>query len=169
MTEDVIKIPFEKWNFEELENSFGLVRIKNHEVLINWLYGSKEKISEDVSSQLSKLKKEVEDNVETWNEEELKLYFKYPFLNLHHFHKPGIYKTFAQRKLSAIINNIELSGRIDLLIAAGKVNPRIFVCMNTKKKEERTMTLWDRFYQLCWLHNRKKRKKKINSPFMGFI
>lgn len=139
MTTEIIKKPFEKWNFEELEVAFGLQRIKRHPVLVDWLAGNKCEILQTDKKKLDELRVEVEDNVDTWNEEELKYYFMYPFLHLFNFHKPGYYKSFAQRKLTAIINDIELSGRVDLVIADGKVNPKApYFCLHEYKKERGT-------------------------------
>ncbi len=113
---------FENWNFEEIENSFGLTKVKNHPTLMDWVTAV-EPISETENNLLLSYQNLLVDSVDTWNEEELKVFFIGPVLMLVNYNQAKC-KAFLDRKLTAKIGQIEIGGVVDFLVATGKVNPR---------------------------------------------
>ncbi len=122
---------FEKWTYEELNLEFGYERIiKNFELLNQWLDEAKIiDISDDDAKAIEKLRQNLEINVVGHNEEELKMHFIIPILNLINIGKTNVYKLFAQRNISAQVTNKKgitdkLGGRVEVMAAMGIQNPR---------------------------------------------
>ena len=91
-------------------------------LLDKWL-GSEYSFGDFQKSVIEELKGKLLENADFWNEDELKLQFIAPLLQIIKYDElPGC-KVFSQRMLSATINNVSLGGRVDLLIAKGKQKP----------------------------------------------
>jgi len=114
---------FESWTLEDLGISFGLKEVRKSELLTNWL-SSKIKIEADKEKFMLHYQELLIKYNKTWNEDELKLQFIAPFLMLIDFNSDH-YKSFSQRTLSAKINDIEVSGKVDLMVATGLNKPKI--------------------------------------------
>ena len=100
---------------DNLVVSFGL-KINNSLVF-------ESKISEENQSQfLSQLIKESELEINYWNEQELVMKHIAPILNFAHI-KGENYNTFAERNLSAKVDDYLLSGTVDFMVAGGVYNP----------------------------------------------
>ncbi|PWK29475.1 hypothetical protein LV89_00315 [Arcicella aurantiaca] len=133
--------PFERWTFEDVEETFDMKRIKNHPVLTDWLNAQFEG-DDYVTNRLEVLKNRLIDNVESWNEEELKYQFLGLLMDLVGMDNEK-YKAFLGRKLSANVNGEILSGNVDFVIATGKVEPK---------------------HPFFFIHEYKQEKKKDNDP-----
>ncbi len=123
--------PFEKWTYEELNIEFGYHRIvDNFPVLDNWLNAAKSiEIKPRDAERIEELRQDLKINVAGHNEEELKLHFISPILNIVKLGKPNVYKLFAQRNISAMVTNKKgvtdkLGGRVETMVAMGIQNPR---------------------------------------------
>jgi hypothetical protein len=119
---------FENWDTQDLETIFGLVELEEMNLLELWL-ASKSTLSIPDEETVQKLKKSLKNNVDFWNEDELKLQFIAPLLMIVDFNMPN-YKIFSQRPMSAKINGIEIGGRVDFVLAKGKqkpTNPYFFI------------------------------------------
>ena len=115
---------FETWEFEQVNDAFGMVRLMEHPLLDNWLKADFQ-IDEYVLRELESLRLLTFQQVETWNEDELKFMSISPLINLAKFggwNKE--YKVFTQRRLSATINDIEVSGIVDCMVSTGKQTPK---------------------------------------------
>lgn len=117
----MIKRPFEQWLFEEVEQEFGINRVKNHPALLNWL---DVKTNEMLHPNISRLRVLLEDSIETWNEDELKMMFIAPLLTEINFNFLPHYKVFTQRLLSLETETIEASGKVEWMVATGKQTPQ---------------------------------------------
>ncbi|MDZ7899560.1 MAG: hypothetical protein U5N85_16240 [Arcicella sp.] len=114
---------FEKWETEDLILDFGLRENPKSEILRSWIE-SKVTISDAVREELSEVKRELEDNSEFYNEEELKLFIISRLLNLIKLRGEG-YRTFAERTINAEVDGISMRGRVELIVAMGIQKPRI--------------------------------------------
>ncbi len=137
--------PFNQWYIQEVEESFHIQRIyDNHPVLNAWLNDAQQlldDVDETDKIYIQRLQNELRKNIDYWQEEELKFHFIGPLVNLVGFNRE-IYSTFLDRKLSATINDMELSGKTDFMVAKGKQIPKqpfFFSYMNTKKKKAAAM------------------------------
>ena len=134
--------PFEKWEYEEVELTFGLSRSASLPLLTAWL-GANEPLSAAETAEFNNLKVELASRVEDWNEDELKFFFISPFVRLINFNEPGKFSAFSQRNISAEATTVNgermtLRGRVEFMVATGKQKPRHpFFCLHEYKPQLR--------------------------------
>lgn len=118
----MITKPFEQWLFEEVELTFEVKRNRKFGELADWL-----KVETDLPA-LSPAETVfwslLNENVETWNEDELKMNFIAPVLMDINFNKTDCYKVFSQRLLSIKTDKVDSQGRVEWFVSAGKQIPR---------------------------------------------
>jgi hypothetical protein len=130
----------EKLNFNEctlsiMEETFGLIRVRQNLVLTNWTTTDIELTDFDRET-VRRLCELLQDNVEHWNEFDLSLHFVGPMFSAVNFTKPRRFNLFAQRNLEAEVQQIKLMGRVDEVIASGYRTPKLpFFAFNEYKKE----------------------------------
>ncbi len=113
---------FETWTFEDVEIAFQIERNYQSELLSKWLL-TERNIIESQQNSIAILKNILLKNVNTWNEDELKMQFIGPLLSIVNYNTDK-YKPFTQRSLSIKTDKVETSGLVDFMIATGKVRPR---------------------------------------------
>jgi hypothetical protein len=118
----MIKRPFEQWLFEDVEIEFGVERIKDMPLLNDWLHIPQTEIS--LADNFEELRLSLLENVEMWNEDELKMMFIALFLAEFKFNHLPHYKVFTQRMLSLQTETVEASGKVEWMIATGKQTPK---------------------------------------------
>ncbi|MEY4928078.1 MAG: hypothetical protein RI894_2514 [Bacteroidota bacterium] len=123
--------PFEKWNYEELNLEFGYDRLfAPFAQLDEWLSASQSvEIKTEDWAVAQKLRTKLALEVDGHNEEELKMLFITPLLSIIDLGRTSVYKLFAQRKISAIIQKNDgtsdiLNGRVEAMVALGIQKPR---------------------------------------------
>ncbi len=127
---------FEHWEYEEIQLSFGLERVKNSSALESWLAATCQ-VSLEEQKKLDELRNLLFDYADAWNEDELKFFFISPLVNLVNF-RGETYQPFTQRKLTAKLGNIEVGGVVDFLVATGIQHPRQpFFCLHEYKQERK--------------------------------
>ncbi len=129
---------FESWTYEEVEDTFGLVKINDKPLMENWLTAVHEPDSVRTVI-LAELRKDLIEYANSWNEDELKMCFISPLIAMVHYSNSA-YKIFTQRNLSAKFDDlgIEANGRIEWLISKGKQKPKQpFFCLHEYKQENR--------------------------------
>ncbi len=131
------KIKFSDCRSEFIEDTLHIDLLEEHLVLNNWIEGKKDAEIDNVEKVvLTKLKKSLNFNIRSWNEQELAEYFIGPMLALIEFNTPK-FKIFSNRRISATIEGFELYGEPDALIATGRYSPkRPFFCLNEYKRQE---------------------------------
>ena len=95
---------------------------KQHDQLQQWME-SYPAPSEDERSALQALQDKLLDNVWDWNEEELKVYFIVPLLELVRFDHE-LYKPFLSRELSMTVQGDTVGGIVDFMVASGRRSPK---------------------------------------------
>ncbi|TAD97157.1 MAG: hypothetical protein EAZ97_12910, partial [Bacteroidetes bacterium] len=118
----MIKRPFEQWLFEDVEEVFGIERVKEIPVLTNWL--AVEQTATSLPANFEKLRLSLAENVEMWNESDLKMMFIALFLAEFNFNNYPHYKIFTQRYFSLQTEKAEANGKVEWLIATGKQTPK---------------------------------------------
>ncbi len=113
---------FESWTFEDVELEFAIEKNKYSEVLKSWL-STPVNIAEKHKWFIDEMKENLLDNVDAWNEEELKMQFIAPLLKVVNFSTKK-YNPFSQRRLSLKTDTVATSGLVDMMVATGKVRPR---------------------------------------------
>jgi hypothetical protein len=131
---------FKDWTQYELEQQFGLVKktAQNCTFLNEWLNVESTISDARVEAELDDILVDLSEYADIWNEEELKAFFIFPLLRLVNFRSKH-YKMFFERKLSTKLNNIELKGDVDAMIASGSYNNIVapFFCLQEFKPEGR--------------------------------
>ncbi len=122
---------FEKWNYEELDLAFGYKRVFTpFPVLEDWLNEATQlNLAAADIAMAEKQRQKLVLSVDGYNEEELKMQFITPILNIVDLNIYNKYKLFAQRKISATITKTDgqtdiLNGRVEAMVARGEVEPR---------------------------------------------
>lgn len=115
------KATFEGWNMDDVEQTFSL-DFEAHEPLFDEWLRSDFPVSVRERDTIADLQEDLFRRIDLWNEDELKFKFIAPFVSLVRFETQQT-SVFTQRTLSAIVNDIELSGRVDFILATGKSKP----------------------------------------------
>ena len=132
------KRAFDTWEYEEIELTFGTERVKKHPLLLSW-EKAQYTIPEPYQTLLYHYQELLIDNADAWNEDELKFFFISPLIGLVSYETPH-YKPFTQRNLSASFPefDLEISGRVEFMLAKGKQHPRQpFFFLHEYKQERR--------------------------------
>ncbi len=125
---------FTSWKYQDVEKTFGIIQRPQSSILDEWLSAIYDE-QDGHTKILEKLRLLLLQNVEGWNEEELKMKFIGPLLNLIEYDMPQ-YKSFFERRLSTTINKIEIGGIVDMMIASGYQYPlEPYFCLHEYKPE----------------------------------
>jgi hypothetical protein len=125
---------FDKWDTDDIERTFKIRRKRTHPTLTAWL-AAHHRASERDSEDIEELRDSLLMNVNDWNEDELKFKFIAPFMRLIRYDTEH-FRSFTQRIMTAIIDDIKLTGRLDFLVATGSSKPRKpFFFLHEYKKE----------------------------------
>jgi hypothetical protein len=137
--------PFEKWETEEVELTFGINFVKNMLVMQDWvlfqqpLTPKEEEVAEFYRERL-------QDFADFWREEDMKVFFIMPILQIVDFYKPLKYRTFMEATFQANLvdaqnNPCTLRGRVEMVVATGKQNPQTpFFFLNEYKAQRKVVT-----------------------------
>ena len=106
-----------------LENKFGLIPLFTSETLINWIRATWQLQTEDLSA-VSRLSTLLTHNAEHWNEYDLGLHFIGPMFSWVDFTVPLRFNLFGQSSLTSVVDGIQLTGRVDEMIATGFRSPK---------------------------------------------
>jgi hypothetical protein len=114
---------FESFDIEAIDDLFGMEQVYDAPLLVTWLQSSIE-VEQHEQDALETLRRELLHRVDAWNEDELKMFFISPILTFAGYNRSQIYKTFSQRSLKATVNDIEIGGVVDFMLATGKLRPK---------------------------------------------
>ncbi len=129
------KLNFKNCTQQMLEDIFGLTQVPRHKALQEWLE-AEGNISDFERKTLGHLRENLMLRGHTWNETELRDKFIGPMMVLVNFDSDKV-QYFAERGLSGRVEEYELSGSVDGMIAEGRWKPeKTYFCMNEYKKEK---------------------------------
>ncbi len=127
---------FKYWITQDLHDQFGLKRIYNSVLLDEWL-GATNEISNEENEHLESFRISLNENAEFWNEEELKMKFIGPLIEFVKIDSKN-FRTFYDRTISVSINEIILSGTLDMVIATGfQIPKKPYFCVHEYKQESK--------------------------------
>ena len=128
---------FDNWTYEEVENVFGLSMHRSGPAFNEWLEAKDCDPDPPTREALALLRDLLFEEALNWNEDELKLFFIGPVLGLVNF-KTQYFKPFTQRTLTARYDDHTSSGKVDFLLAKGKVVPQNpYFCLHEYKPQLR--------------------------------
>ena len=128
---------FDTWTYEQVEDAFDITLISPNPHFTNWLNAADCEPNKTEKATLDEYRNLLFDEVKNWNEDELKLFFIGPLLGLIHF-KTAHFKPFTQRTLTIETETVSASGKVDFMLAKGKMIPKIpYFCLHEYKQENR--------------------------------
>jgi hypothetical protein len=135
MEQEIEKLYLNQMTQQALYKIFGLREVANLSELDSWL-SNLPTLSEEEEIITNHYKERLLKNINSWNEQELSLGFIGPLINIVDFKIPYQLNFFAQRSISAIIDNYELLGKPDGMLAAGNFEPEApFFAFQEYKKD----------------------------------
>ena len=129
------KLRFSDCTLTQLDRRFGLRPSLSNPILDHWLH-SPITLTETDKERLQELREILILNVGGWNEQELSLQFIGPVLTMVRFIEFYRFNLFAQRHIQAVINDVELNGEPDTIIATGYREPEIPMFAFTEYKRQ---------------------------------
>jgi len=128
---------FSEFDRELLEDIFGLQENEELSILLEWIEKSKNYELDDYETKtIYLIQSRLKYRVDFWNEMELIENFISPLFSLINFTTKE-YGLFSEREIKAVINDIELKGKPDVMIAKGRYSPKIpYFCFHEYKKEK---------------------------------
>ena len=124
---------FKEWNLDKIEEAFGLKQVWQSEILdelINHPY----QLDEMERTFVTKLQRHFSFGGDDWNEVELENKFISPMIVLSEIADEKC-SYFLERELSTTIDEYELSGKVDGMIATGFRSPKKpYFCLNEYKR-----------------------------------
>jgi hypothetical protein len=130
------KLTFKQLTRNILKKRFGMVLIRNHDILNSWFELSKSQTINDFERQsLLHLQKTLDNRSSSWNEFELSEWFIGPVMSLVEYDTDK-FTLFACRDILATVNDCELSGRPDVIISTGIDAPETpYFCFHEYKQQ----------------------------------
>jgi hypothetical protein len=123
-----------------VERTFGITHIKNMGAMDEWLHFRQDlSAREEENSEFLRLR--LQDFANFWNEEDIKVFFIMPIIQIVDFYAPNKYRTFMEVTFQATATDIQnntttLRGRVEMLVATGKQRPQIpFFFLNEYKPQ----------------------------------
>jgi len=137
--------PFEKWETEEVERTFGIDIVKNMPLMQNWLQFS-QPLTPKEEEKAEELRLFIEEFASLWNEEDMKVFFIIPIVQIVNFYSPDRYRTFMEPTFKADLVDVQnnpctLRGRVEMVVATGKQRPQTpFFFLNEYKAQRKVVT-----------------------------
>ncbi|TAE69592.1 MAG: hypothetical protein EAZ85_12895 [Bacteroidetes bacterium] len=136
---------FEKWETEEVERTFGIKFLEISNKMNNWLDYSTNLEEFDIK-RMAILKRKLQLNANFWNEEDFKVFFIMPIVELVDFYEFEKYRTFMEATFEVTLKDVQnndcvLRGRVEMVVATGKQKPQTpFFFLNEYKAQVKTIT-----------------------------
>lgn len=112
-----------KLNHYSLEEVIDLYEInvsKNTQALQHWLSVSELHLSDWEGKLIQDLPTMLLEWENTWNEEELKMYFISPIIRVAHLNEVGVLGTYFERTLKGVVENYAIHVIVDCMVATPK-------------------------------------------------
>ncbi len=136
---------FEKWKTEEVERTFGIAQKDSCALMESWL-AYQTALTPVELSRADDLRKRHKDFVNFWAEEDIKVFFLMPIIDIVYFYDLNRYRTFMESTLEADLTDIQnktqkIRGRVEMLVATGKQDPQTpFFFLNEYKPRNKSQS-----------------------------
>jgi hypothetical protein len=137
--------PFEKWETEEVERTFGVRELLTSESMQDWQKFQTNEWQQN-KERIEKLRTKLAQFATYWSEEDVKVFFIMPIIEIIEFFGQDKYRTFMEAKLQADLtdakgNPCTISGRVEMVVATGKQRPQIpFFFLNEYKPKVKSQS-----------------------------
>ncbi|TAE05331.1 MAG: hypothetical protein EAZ95_19920 [Bacteroidetes bacterium] len=132
--------PFEKWKTEEVERTFGIAQKDSCPLMETWL-AYQTPLTPAELARAEDLRKRHKDFVDFWAEEDIKVFFLMPIIDIVYFYELNKYRTFMEATVEANLTDVrnetqKVRGRVEMLVATGKQDPQTpFFFLNEYKPQ----------------------------------
>jgi hypothetical protein len=120
--------PFEKWKTEEVRMTFGINQVETNLQIENWYLAD---FPEDKVhlQRIEELRIRLKRFANFWSEEDIKVFFIIPIIDIVNFYVFGKYRAFMEAMISAKVpdaqgNLLDLRGRVEFVVATGEQDPQ---------------------------------------------
>jgi hypothetical protein len=128
-----MKSNFKEWNLDKIEEAFGLKQVWQSDIL-DELINHTHQLDEMEKNFVTKLQRHFSFGGDDWNEVELENKFISPMIVLSEIADEKC-SYFLERELSTTIDDYELLGKVDGMIATGFRSPKKpYFCLNEYKR-----------------------------------
>ncbi|MEM8528446.1 MAG: hypothetical protein AAGG68_27640 [Bacteroidota bacterium] len=135
MQQELQRLYLNEMTQQKMYKIFGLRKVSKLQSLEEWLSDLPE-LNEEERTVAQLYQARLLENIDNWNEQELSLGFIGPILNLIPFKIPYKLNLFAQRPIHATVENYELVGKPDGILASGFQEPEVpYFSFHEYKKE----------------------------------
>jgi len=133
---ELIKKIFKDCDRLFIEKTFNFKQLKQHKLLTDWkIESEKYEIEEYEYKLLLRMQERLNYRIDDWNELELVEQFIAPVFNFIDFNNDD-FGMFSERLIKGVIDNYELYGYPDAIVAKGRREPEIpYFCFHEYKKE----------------------------------
>ncbi len=129
------KSNFKEWTLDKIDDAFGLQQVRRLPILEELLAHEHQADDYERRYLLNLSESYVALGGDSWNEVELENKFISPLIVFSEISSQK-YSYFLERELSATIDDYELAGRVDGMIATGYRNPKVpYFCMSEYKRQ----------------------------------
>jgi len=139
-----MKKTYSSWSKDELRTILGLTKTQQCLSLDKWIAAAEQQtITEFEERTLEHLYQKGRDRIDVWQEAELRDQFISVITSLVDFYSyQHFFNAFSERTLSATIQELELTGKVDWMVATGEEIPQnpFFFIHEYKKEEANTNT-----------------------------
>lgn len=155
---------FGSFTFDVVEKLFNIEEVTNLALLDEWLTATFT-VNESIKYILDYLKNHLLEKANIWNEDELKMFFIGPLIEIANISTKQ-FQTFTQRSFSMVHEGEEIGGRVDFLVAKGRRVPEIpYLCIHEYKQE--TDNSGDPLGQLLIAMVVAQSKNEKSTPILG--
>jgi len=131
----MIRSNFREWTLDKIEDTFRLKQIHNSSLLAELLSFEYQADAYETRYLTNLSRSYVALGGDDWNEVELENKFISPLIVFSEIANEK-YSYFLERELSTTIDDYQLSGRVDGMIATGFRNPKVpYFCLNEYKRQ----------------------------------
>ena len=109
---------FKNWLVQDVEETFGIRRIKESALLDRWL-DSRPEFTSLQATLLNRLRQDAEENIDAWNEHALKFFFIGPMVMAVDFNEENFHG-FLDQTLTVSNGNVTARGNVDFMVATGR-------------------------------------------------
>ena len=126
---------FEKWKAEEVQNEFHVTRLFQQPIFLSDFLANLSILNEVEKKAVDELQAQLLFMADVWNEYDMSILFVGPLFNIIKSQQIQ-YRTFFNHTLKGVLNNKEITGRIDGMLAKGRQIPQFPIFFIQEYKPE---------------------------------
>lgn len=163
---------FGSFTFDVVEKMFDIEEVSKLDLQKEWL-SAPFSTNENIVYVLNYFKNHLLEKANIWNEDELKMFFIGPLIELANIETKE-FQAFTQRNFSMVYGGEEIGGRVDFMIAKGRRLPEApyfciheYTCTERSRSEQEANTSEDPLGQLLIAMVAAQYNNEASIPILG--